>query len=175
MTPPPATGPEMPVFPTAPGASTRTRLTKALFGFTIVATVLVVAIADVFNSTHLFNPRWPGHARFHIGMQFTTLVLVSLASLGALAGPLDKAKAWLAALAPLTFWPGLLVAWFIPGTDVYATDELRQMGIPINLGLSLLFIAVTLWGVWLASTPEKTARSATDVPRPIHAGRQAAS
>lgn len=152
------TGPEMPVSPTVPTASIRTRLTKALFGFTIVATVLVVAIADVFNSTHLFNPRWPGHARFHIGMQFTTLVLVSLASLGALAGPLDKTKAWLAALAPLTFWPGLLVAWFIPGTDVYATDELRQMGIPINLGLSLLFIALTLWGVWLASTPGPSAQ-----------------
>ncbi|OJH33732.1 hypothetical protein [Cystobacter ferrugineus] len=157
-----------------PPPSTRTRLTKALLGFAIVATVVVVAIADVFNSTHLFNPRWPGHARFHIGMQFTTLLLVSLVSLGALTGPLDKAKAWLAALAPLTFWPGLLVAWFIPGTDVYATDELRQMGIPINIGLALLFIAVTLWGVWLASTPGKTARSTADAPRQIHAERRTA-
>ncbi|ATB42152.1 hypothetical protein CYFUS_007629 [Cystobacter fuscus] len=155
MSNPTTTGPEMPVFHSTSQASTRTRLTKALFGFTIIATVVVVGIADVFNATHLFNPRWPGHARFHIGMQFTTLVLVSLASLGALTGPLDKAKAWLAALAPLTFWPGLLVSWFIPGTDVYATDELRQMGIPINLGLSLLFIAVTLWGLWLAGALEK--------------------
>ncbi|EPX63554.1 hypothetical protein D187_005961 [Cystobacter fuscus DSM 2262] len=69
--PPPATGPATPVSPPAAAPSSRTQLVKALFGFAIVATVVVVAIADVFNSTHLFNPRWPGHARFHIGMQFS--------------------------------------------------------------------------------------------------------
>ena len=159
MSAPPAT--------TAPPLSTRTRLAKAIFGFAIVATVVIVAIADVFNATHLFNPRWPGHARFHIGMQFTTLVLVSLASLSALTGSLDKAKARLAALAPLTFWPGLLVAWFIPGTDVYASEHLRQMGIPINMWLALFFVTVTLWGLWLASVPGKTAPYAPDVLRQI--------
>ena len=123
---------------------------KAVLAFSILATVAIVAVADVFNATHLFNPAWPGHARFHIGMQFTTLVLISLVSLSALRFELTPVKARIAALAPVTFWPGLLVAWFIPGTDVYASEALRQTGVPINLVLAAAFIAITLWGLRLA-------------------------
>lgn len=115
-----------------------------LAGFSTLATVAIVAVADVFNATHLFNPDWPGHARFHIGMQFTTLVLVSVISLAALRGPMTKPKALVAVAASLTFWPGLFVAWFIPGTDVYASDELRQLGVPINIILAAIFIGVSL-------------------------------
>lgn len=137
-------------------------IAKALLGFSVIATVLIVAIADVFNATHLFNPTWPGHAKFHIGMQFTTLVLVSLVSLNALRPALSRFRAAIAAVAPVTFWPGLLVAWIIPGTDVYASEELRQLGVPINIILSLIFIALTAAGYALA-------HSVTDQTR-VHGG-----
>lgn len=114
-------------------------IAKTLMGLSIIATVIIVALADVFNATHLFNPAWPGHAKFHIAMQFTTLLLISGFSLYSL----QRNHAFLAALAPLTFWPGLLVAYVIPGTDVYATEELRQLGVPINLVLAIIFIALT--------------------------------
>ena len=116
-------------------------------GFSTIATVAIVAIADVFNATHLFNPNWSGHARFHIGMQFTTLVLVALVSLAALLGPPSRERNFVAAIASLTFWPGLLVAYMIPGTDVYASEALREIGFPINILLSLVFIALTLIGL----------------------------
>jgi hypothetical protein len=124
---------------------TRQGLGKSLLGFAIVATVLIVAIADVFNATHLFNPDWPGHARFHIGMQFTTLLLVSLFSLAALL----QGQVWAAALAPASFWPGLFVAYVIPGTDVYASEALRELGVPINLLLAAVLLVVTALGVML--------------------------
>ncbi|WP_373388421.1 hypothetical protein [Pseudomonas alcaligenes] len=124
---------------------TRQGLGKSLLGFAIVATVLIVAIADVFNATHLFNPDWPGHARFHIGMQFTTLLLVSLFSLAALL----RGQVWAAALAPASFWPGLFVAYVIPGTDVYASEALRELGVPINLLLAAVLLVVTVLGVQL--------------------------
>ena len=114
------------------------RSTKSMLA---AITVLIVAVADVFNSTHLFNPNWPGHARFHIGMQFTTLVLVSAVSLAALAGPLTREQLFIGALATLSFWPGLLVAILIPGTDVYASEEVRDVGFPINIALAVGFIA----------------------------------
>lgn len=123
---------------------------RGLLGFAIVGTVAIVAVADVFNATHLFNPYWPGHARFHIGMQFTTLLLVSAASLWALTGPLARGRALLAALAPATFWPGLFVAYAIPGTDVFAREALREMGVPVNLILAGVFLALTALGVALA-------------------------
>jgi hypothetical protein len=123
------------------------RLGHGLLLFSILGTVAIVAIADVFNATHLFNPDWPGHARFHIGMQFTTLVLVSAASLWGLLR-LDSPA--LAALAPATFWPGLFVAWAIPGTDVYASEHLRAIGVPINLVLAAVFLGLTALGYRLS-------------------------
>ena len=130
---------------------TRSSLGKALLGFAIVATVAIVAIADVFNATHLFNPDWPGHARFHIGMQFTTLVIVSLFSLAALR----RGQIWTAALAPASFWPGLFVAYLIPGTDVYASEALRELGTPINLILAAVLLGVTGLGVVLQRSKER--------------------
>ena len=46
---------------------------RAILGFSIITTVGIVAAADVFNETHLFNPAWPPHARFHNAMQASTL------------------------------------------------------------------------------------------------------
>jgi hypothetical protein len=123
------------------------RLGHGLLLFSILGTVAIVAIADVFNATHLFNPDWPGHARFHIGMQFTTLLLVSAASLWGLLR-LDSPA--LAALAPASFWPGLFVAWAIPGTDVYASEGLRAVGVPINLLLAAVFMGLTALGFRLS-------------------------
>jgi hypothetical protein len=138
---------------------TRDTAARATLAFAGFATVAIVAVADVFNATHLFNPDWPGHARFHIGMQFTTLVLVTLLSLGALRGPLSGPRALVGAAAPLTFWPGLLVAWMIPGTDPYASEALRATGVPINIALALLFITITLAGLWLALARPAVARA----------------
>jgi hypothetical protein len=130
----------------------RSTIARGLLAFNIVGTVAIVAVADVFNATHLFNPEWPGHARFHIGMQFTTLVLVAIVSLWALTGPLTQSRAWLAALAPATFWPGLFVAYAIPGTDVFASEALQELGVPINLVVAGAFLAVTTVGLVLART-----------------------
>ena len=130
---------------------TRAALGKTLLGFAIVATVAIVAIADVFNATHLFNPDWPGHARFHIGMQFTTLVIVSLFSLAALR----RGQVWASALAPASFWPGLFVAYLIPGTDVYASEALRELGTPINLILAAVLLGITGLGVVLQRSKER--------------------
>lgn len=131
----------------------RHRIGLALIGFSTVATVVIVAIADVFNATHLFNPDWPGHARFHIGMQFTTLLLVSGVSFAALTLARGAVQPWPAALAPATFWPGLLVAWAIPGTDPYASEALRATGVPINIALAVLFLILTSAGLALARAP----------------------
>ena len=131
----------------APAAPRSRRLGHGLLLLSILGTVAIVAIADVFNATHLFNPDWPGHARFHIGMQFTTLVLVSAASLWGLLR-LDSPA--LAALAPASFWPGLFVAWAIPGTDVYASEHLRAIGVPINLVLAAVFLGLTALGYRLS-------------------------
>ncbi|MGL5839239.1 MAG: DUF6640 family protein [Sphingorhabdus sp.] len=137
----------------------RRTIGRWLLGFVITATVVVVAIADVFNATHLFNPAWPPHARFHNAMQAGTLLLMSAASLWGLA----RHNHVLAALAPATFWPGLFIALPVPGTSVHASPELAQLPIPINLAIAAASLALTALGYWLASSDK---RVAPEAPRP---------
>lgn len=124
-------------------------LGRALLAFVIVTTVLIVAVADVFNATHLFNPDWPPHARFHVAMQASTLLLTSLVSLWGLR----RSQYGMAVTAPATFWPGLFMALPVPGTTVYATPGLAEAGVPINLVIAGVWLALTALGYRLATRP----------------------
>lgn len=81
-----------------------------------VATSIGGFLADV-NRTHLFNPNWPAHARFHDAMTIT---------LGSLLGGMSlyflhrqhrdpRGDLALAALLPATFWTAQLAAFAFPG------------------------------------------------------------
>lgn len=120
---------------------------RRVLGFGIVTTVLIVAVVDVFNSTHLFNPDWPPHARFHNAMQAWTLLLVSVVSwIG-----LQRGQYGVAAIAPATFWPSLWLSVPIPGTTSYATPAMAEAGIPINLIIAAIWLALTVTGYRLAT------------------------
>lgn len=49
--------------------------------------VAVGPIAADFNATHLFNPGWPPHARYHLMTVFTTAVALGLFGLYLCWGP----------------------------------------------------------------------------------------
>lgn len=134
----------------------RETLGRWILGFTIVTTLVIVAIADVFNKTHLFNPDWPPHARFHNAMQAWTLLLVSLVSFAALI----RRRYGIATIAPATFWPGLWLSLPVPGTTVYATPAMAEAGIPINLILAAIWLALTALGYQLATQGTRTASNA---------------
>lgn len=119
---------------------------KFILGFAIITTVIIVAIADVFNSTHLFNPAWPPHARFHNAMQAWTLLLTSVVSFVGLM----RNSFVIAAISPATFWPGLFLSVPVPGTTLYATDAMANAGIPINLILAGIWLVLTAVGYRLA-------------------------
>ena len=64
---------------------------------------------------------------------------------------LTRSHYGVATLAPATFWPGLFMALPVPGTSVYASDGLRELGIPINLVLAALWLVLTAAGYRLAA------------------------
>ena len=76
-------------------------------------------IAFQWNATHVFNPKWHPHARFHavqLGLFFTVLSGIGLwLTWGSDVS--RTAAAWLAAAVPLVFWGGEFAALLVPGTD----------------------------------------------------------
>jgi hypothetical protein len=82
-----------------------------------VATSLGGFLAD-FNRTHLFNPAWPAHARFHDAMTISLGSMLGATSLYFLhrqhRDPQEDLV--LAALLPALFWTAQAAAFAFPGT-----------------------------------------------------------
>jgi hypothetical protein len=80
---------------------------------------IIAFVAFQWNTTHVFNPKWHPHARFHavqLGLFFIALSGIGLWLLWASAISPPTA-AWLAAAVPLVFWGGEFAALLVPGTD----------------------------------------------------------
>jgi hypothetical protein len=111
-------------------------------------TTFAAYMAD-WNETHIYNPRWPAHAKFHNGQTMSMGLALGLSSLYYLYRPqYNKDSVFTAALLPSIYfvtqasailYPGS--AWIDPefGTEA---DAPQPKGIPVILG-------VTWLGYWL--------------------------
>jgi len=122
---------------TTSAATSRTRLVgKALLTLANAITVAAPVAAD-WNSSHIFNPRWPAHARFHgvtaLAMA-TTLSSAGIWSIWSGTGDQDTARFFAAAI-PVAYWAPFFVAPFVPGTGVDDPPHPvpRLAGVPTNL------------------------------------------
>ena len=80
---------------------------------------IIAFVAFQWNTTHVFNPKWHPHARFHavqLGLFFITLSGIALWLIWG-SGTGLPAAALLAAAVPFVFWGGEFAAWAVPGTD----------------------------------------------------------
>ena len=82
------------------------------------------AFAADFNTTHVFNPRWPPHAKFHNGQTMTLGILLSVTSLAFLwksAHARDVTRAreslWWAAMIGSFYCAAGCSAILYPGTE----------------------------------------------------------
>ena len=76
------------------------------------ATAVGGAVVDT-NRTHLFNPNWPPHARFHDAQTISLGALLGGAGLYALHGRGDETAG---AALPALFWVSMASAFLYPGT-----------------------------------------------------------
>src|SRR6266568_2024935 len=101
-----------------------------------VVTIVAPLNAD-WNTSHIFNERWPSHARFHGVVGLATAI--GLASYGAArlwVSTRDPAAARdVAAAVPVAYWGSFFPAALVKGTGV--DDEphrvARIIGVPANL------------------------------------------
>ena len=104
-----------------------------------LANLITVAapVAADWNESHLFNERWPSHARFHgvVGLAMaTTLSTFAIWRLWA-ASPDPRAGRAFAAAVPLAYWLPFFAAARFPGAGVEDPPHPvpRVAGVPSNL------------------------------------------
>lgn len=107
-------------------------------------------LAD-WNETHIHNPRWPPHARFHNGQTMSMGMVLGLTTLYYLyrAAPTTEARrqnlntaAWIGSL----YWITQLSAFFYPGS--LATDPEFGEGAP-QVYISGAMLSSAVIGLWL--------------------------
>ena len=115
------------------------------------------AFAADYNPTHLLNPTWTGHAKFHGGMTMALGVVSALMALGVLWLPVfalnAKDRITLGAAISSIYWLCMVAASFFPGVSL--GDPLPDGTIPfanggfnqIDMSLAVLVMTLTIVAV----------------------------
>jgi uncharacterized protein DUF6640 len=148
------------------GAASRVMSREVGRGLLTLANVITVAapVAADWNDSHIFNQRWPSHARFHgvVALAMTcSLAGVNLWSLWSDATDRQTSRLFAAAV-PVGYWAPFLVAPLVRGAGVDDPPHPipRVVGMPTSL-LGAAATSLTAVAGWLLD------RRAGD--RPTHA------
>jgi hypothetical protein len=113
---------------------------------------IVGPLAADWNDSHIFNPLWPSHARFHGIVALGTATALAAYGVWRLWAPSPDQGAGrdLAAAVPLAYWGSFFPAALVKGSGVEDPPHLlaRVAGLPINMAVATTISAVTLGG-WL--------------------------
>jgi hypothetical protein len=139
-----------------------------LFGRSLLtlANLITVAapVAADWNDSHIFNERWPAHARFHGVTALAMAITLSSLSIWSLWSGADRATArFFAAAVPVAYWAPFFAAPLVPGTAVEDPPHpvARVAGVPTSL-LGAAATTATAVAGWLidrraAAVPASTA------------------
>lgn len=125
--------------------------------YTLVALLMPVGahLAD-YNVTHIFNPRWPPHAKFHTGQTLMMSVFLGVMTLFfAWRRSTDRLTSVLAAsgFASL-YWVTQALAIIYPGTAAvdpeYKTPGSYPLGIASQYYVDAVFITLIALATWTA-------------------------
>ncbi len=126
-------------------------LGKSLLTVANVITAVAPFAAD-WNDSHIFNERWPAHARFHGVTALAMTATLSSANICSVwSSESDQTTARLfAAAVPVAYWAPFFLAPLVPGT---AVDDLqhpvqRVAGVPVSLLGAAATVATATAG-WL--------------------------
>ena len=115
------------------------KISRMILSGAAIGTIAGTGMADL-NATHVFNPAWPPHARFHNATGWGTVAGSQLVALWLLWGPGQQdgdhdTAVMTAALLSATAWVPFFPALAVRGAGV--EDEpghlARLAGVPVNL------------------------------------------
>ena len=124
-------------------------LGKLLITVTLLVTLVGPVLAD-WNESHVFNPQWPSHARFHEVAYLCSAVGFSVVGLWLLWRPSREPAigVTVAALVPVVTWGSFYIAEIVPGShfEDHAGHVPRLLGVPLNLLFGAVVPALSLLG-----------------------------
>jgi hypothetical protein len=128
--------------------------------FTVIGISLPIGshLAD-YNKTHIFNPRWTAHAKFHGGQTLMfSIILGILTVFFAWRKTTDRLNAVFAVSAfAAIYFVAQAGAILYPGTAAFdpefVTSTSYILGLPQQSYIEILYILVTVVAAWLALKP----------------------
>ena len=124
------------------------------------------AFAADWNETHIYNPTWPPHAKFHNAQTMNLAVLASGLSLWQLWGPgrADRPRLRRAVLSASLFWLTQAPAAFYPGAALTDPEDPWRApsvaGVPLNQVTGIAAVLAPLLAVGYALEVRRLRRSA---------------
>lgn len=144
--------------------------TKLLTGRVILTVIALLTIVSPFladwNATHIYNPLWPPHAKFHNAQTMAMAVLLGLAALFFTWRRSENPRASLppAWMFTALYWVSQTVAFLFPGV-AWTDPNLLQPGhtlheFPLQLKGDVVLFALLAFAGWLlaSATRQRTSR-----------------
>ncbi|MGF9692030.1 DUF6640 family protein [Rhizobium sp. 0TCS1.26] len=127
-----------------------------MFSFVAIITAIGAHLAD-YSSTHLFNPAWPGHAKYHAGHTTALSALLGVLTLFFAWRPGGDVLSNLIAAAGFAsiYWISQSLAIVYPNTLFFDPEfDLPKnyiLGLPAQAMFQIVFLSITLvaflWGL----------------------------
>lgn len=134
---------------------TKSKLSKILISFAALCTIILPSIMDL-NATHMTNPLWPPHARFHWSIQWYSITALNGIALFLLWGKYKDRETFLATvmagLAPILFWGSFFPSMLMPGTSTWPDGMTPFTSVAPNVFVAILITCISALGIYLAKT-----------------------
>jgi hypothetical protein len=132
----------------------QSKCAKYLISFCAVVTIILPTIMGL-NSTHMTNPLWAPHARFHWSIQWYAITMLNGIALYLLWGRYADAGSRLATviagLAPILFWGNFFPSMLMPGTSPWPDGMEPFTALPPNVYIAALITFLSGLGIWMDS------------------------
>jgi hypothetical protein len=132
----------------------QSKCAKYLISFCAVVTITLPSVMDL-NSTHMTNPLWAPHARFHWSIQWCSITMLNGIALYLLWGRYEGAGSRLATviagLSPILFWGNFFPSMLMPATSPWPDGMEPFAVLPPNVYVAALITLLSALGMWLDS------------------------
>ncbi|MCX5449307.1 DUF6640 family protein [Streptomyces nigrescens] len=139
------------------GQGTKTRATAGKVLLTVVAVFTGISpyVAD-WNETHVLNPLWPPHAKFHNGQTMAMGTLLAVATLFFVWRRRGDARSHLYAATGFAglYWVSQAAAILYPGAAYFDhpfdTPDMHVMGLPVQAVIEIVMLGLIAAAVALS-------------------------